>query len=53
MNHKVNSVQNLFDDARNLYVNVVTGGASSGDAIINNLQRGIEILKSCWAGKDA
>ncbi len=53
MNHKVSSVQNLFDDAKNLYVKVVSGGANSGDSIINNLQRGINTLKTCWAGKDA
>ena len=54
MNHKVNNVQNLFDDARTLYMSVVTGGAPySADTIITNLSTGIDILKNCWFGKDA
>ena len=54
MNHKVNNVQNLFEDAKTLYITVVTGGnESSADTIISNLNGGIEILKNCWEGKDA
>lgn len=54
MNHKVNSVQTLYDDARSLLNNVVVGsGEYSADTIISNIASGIEILKGCWEGKDA
>jgi uncharacterized protein YukE len=54
MNHKVNSVQNLYDDATGLFNNVVTGGANtSADSIITNIKAGIDNLKGCWEGKDA
>lgn len=54
MNHKVNSVQTLHDDAMALYNNVVIGGAdTSAETLINNLNSGIQVLKSCWEGKDA
>lgn len=54
MNHKVNSVQSLHDDAYGLFNNVVVGGADySADSIIANLVSGIQILKGCWEGKDA
>ena len=54
MNHKVNSVQNLYDDAVGLFNNVVTGGANtSADTIISNIMAGIDNLKGCWEGKDA
>ena len=54
MNHKVNSVQALHDDAYGLYNNVVVGsGDYSADTIIMNLSSGIQILKGCWEGKDA
>ena len=54
MNHKVNSVQNLYDDAVGLFNNVVTGGANtSADRIISNIMAGIDNLKGCWEGKDA
>jgi uncharacterized protein YukE len=54
MNHKVNSVQNLYDDATGLFNNVVTGGANtSADTIITNIKAGIDNLKGCWEGKDA
>lgn len=54
MNHKVNSVQALHDDAMALYNNVVIGGAdTSAETLINNLNSGIQTLKSCWEGKDA
>ena len=48
MNHKVNSVQNLYDDAVGLFNNVVTGGANtSADTIISNIMAGIDNLKGC------
>lgn len=54
MNHEVNSVQVLHDDAYALYNNVVIGaGEYSADTIIGNLGSGIEILKNFWKGKDA
>lgn len=54
MNHKVNSVQALHDDAYGLFNNVVIGGGDySADTIIANLASGIQILKGCWEGKDA
>lgn len=54
MNHKVNSVQTLHDDAMALYNNVVIGSAdTSAETLINNLNSGIQTLKSCWEGKDA
>lgn len=54
MNHKVRSVQELYDDANRLYHLVVTGGMdTSADTIIGNLASGISILKGCWEGKDA
>lgn len=54
MNHKVNSVQALHDDAYGLFNNVVIGGGDySADTIITNLASGIQILKGCWEGKDA
>ncbi len=54
MNHNVNSVQTLHDDAYALYTNVVIGGNEySSDTIIANLATGIENLKNTWKGKDA
>lgn len=53
MNHKVNNVQNLHETAMTLYNNVVVGGDSSADSILNNLNQGIENLKANWKGKDA
>ncbi len=54
MNHKVNNVQNLFDDAKTLYNVTVTGSTvDSAETLISNLQSGIDILKNCWEGKDA
>jgi uncharacterized protein YukE len=54
MNHKVNSVQSLYDDAVGLFNNVVTGGSNtSADTIISNIMAGIDNLKGCWEGKDA
>ena len=42
MNHKVNNVQQLYDDAKNLYTNVVQGKA---DNIVNSLNQAITTLK--------
>ena len=53
MNHKVNNVQMLHDDAMFLHNNVVVGGENSADSILSNLNQGIENLKSNWKGKDA
>ena len=50
MNHKVQNVQQLYDDAKQLYENVVCGKA---DDIINKLNEAINILKNSWEGKDA
>lgn len=53
MNHKVLNVQNLHESAMTLYNNVVVGGETSADSILNNLNNGIENLKANWKGKDA
>ena len=54
MNHEINSVQTLHDDAYALYNNVVKGaGEFSADTIISKLASGIDILKNYWRGKDA
>ena len=53
MNHKVNNVQMLHDDAMYLHNTIVVGGECSADSILNNLNQGIENLKSNWKGKDA
>lgn len=53
MNHRVNLVQKLYEDALWLDNNVVKGTDASADAILNDLSRGIENLKSNWRGKDA
>ena len=54
MNHKVQSVQNLYEDAVALFKNGVMGTEdSSADTIINNLGTAINVLKGCWEGKDA
>lgn len=50
MNHKVNSVQQLYDDAKKMHDVVVLEKA---DGIINNLNQAINQLKSSWEGKDA
>ena len=50
MNHKVNSVQSLYDDSVSLYNGVVNGTAVN---LINDLNQGIENLKNTWQGKDA
>lgn len=54
MNHKVQSVQNLYEDAVALFKRGVMGSEdSSADTIINNLGTAINVLKGCWEGKDA
>lgn len=54
MNHKVNNVKQLHDDASSLMNNVVCGtGEASADTILANLKAGIENLKANWKGKDA
>lgn len=53
MNHKVNSVQSLYEDAVGLYKTGVAGGENSADGIINSLNQGINVLQHCWEGKDA
>lgn len=50
MNHKVNNVQELYNDAKKLYDEVVHDKA---DGIINNLNQAINTLKNSWSGKDA
>lgn len=50
MNHKVRDVQQLYDDARKLYTEVVQNQA---DGIINELNGAINILKENWKGVDA
>ena len=53
MNHKVNNVQMLHDDAMYMHNNLVVGGEASADSILNSLNQGIENLKTNWKGKDA
>ena len=54
MAHKVLSVQELHNSALHLYEeNVVGGGESSADTILNKLNMGIENLKNNWKGRDA
>ena len=50
MNHKVNDVGQLYDDAKNLYTVVVKEQA---DKIINDLNSAISTLKNSWKGADA
>lgn len=53
MDHNVRNVQELHTTAYGLYNGVVTNGDSSADAILNDLDEGIENLKANWKGKDA
>ena len=53
MNHKVNNVQMLHDDAMYLHNNLVVGGEAGADSILNSLNQAIENLKANWKGKDA
>lgn len=50
MNHKVNDVEQLYTDSKNLYTNVVQEQA---DGIIDNLSSAINTLKNSWKGVDA
>ena len=50
MNHKVNDVGQLYEDAKNLYTVVVKEQA---DSIINDLSSAINTLKNSWKGADA
>jgi len=50
MDHRVVSVQDLYEDASALYNDVVCGKA---DTVIDSLGRAIEILKNSWEGMDA
>ena len=52
--HKVNSVTDLYNDAKKLYDSYVIGsGDASADTILLNLSQGIESLKNSWKGIDA
>ena len=53
MNHKVNNVQMLHDDAMYLHNNLVVGGEAGADSILNSLNQAIENLKANCKGKDA
>lgn len=54
MNHKVNNVGQLHEDATILYNRVVVGSDStSADSLISNLEAGINNLKTNWKGRDA
>lgn len=54
MNHKVNSVANLYESATILHKNVVAGTTdTSAASIVRNLKEGIENLKANWEGTDA
>ena len=50
MDHRVNDVQLLYDDAVALYNDVVCNKA---DTIIEDLTKATETLKNCWEGVDA
>ena len=54
MNHKVNSVADLYISSTELYGKMVVGNEEMSAAMIEkNLREGIEILKNSWAGVDA
>ncbi len=54
MNHKVNSVANLYTSSIELYNKVVIGtNDTSAASIAKNLREGIEALKNSWQGMDA
>lgn len=54
MNHKINSVQMLYEDASKLYnSNVIGEGDFSADSILSCISTSIDILKANWEGKDA
>ncbi len=54
MNHKVNSVADLYISATELFGRAVVGTEDTSAAkIIQNLREGIETLKNSWQGMDA
>ncbi len=54
MNHKVNSVANLYSSAEALQKNIVRGSQDTSAAtIIHNLKEGIDNLEANWEGHDA
>ena len=54
MNHKVNSVADLYTSSVDLYNKVVVGtNDTSAASIERNLREGIEALKNSWQGMDA
>lgn len=54
MNHKVNSVADLYTSSVELYNKVVVGtNDTSASSIERNLREGIEALKNSWQGMDA
>ncbi len=53
LNHKVEDIQLLLDDAKNLLKNVTNGQTSSAYSIIQDLTSAYDILTSCWKGTDA
>ena len=54
MNHKVNSVAELYASALALNNNIVVGASETSAAtIMKNLKEGIEVLKNSWQGMDA
>lgn len=54
MNHKVNSVADLYTSSVELYNKVIIGtNDTSAASIAKNLREGIEALKNSWQGMDA
>lgn len=54
MNHKVNSVANLYSSASNLHRSIVNGSQDTSAAkIMQNLKEGIDNLEQNWEGHDA
>ena len=54
MNHRINNVTDLYNDAKGLYNELIIGGNDgSADNILSNLNSSIENLKTSWEGKDA
>lgn len=53
MNHNVENVQLLHDDASYLHNNLVVNGDYSADSILYNLSKAVENLQTNWKGKDA
>lgn len=54
MNHKINNVTDLYEDAKRLYNElIISSNDSSADGILAHLNTAIEALKTSWEGKDA